>query len=282
MQFVRYANLELKTRAINHRVGSFRYKELGEGTPGTPGNYNLRLVWSETDFFSPRHMHNFDQVRVQMQGTFYFDADGTMKPGVAAYFPEGTPYGPQTSQQDTVQLVLQLGGPSGAGYLAEAQRIASVAALAETGEFRDGKYFAPGKAGTGGTDAFQAAWEHAQSRKMVYPPMRLQKPLFTNPDSFDWVAVPGSSGAECKQLWRFGAHAVGLDMVHLDTGGTISIPGPVSCFVEHGAGVVRGAADNPASADYADYDTAHAATGETLTWTATTASRLIVFVHPTF
>ena len=279
MQFVRYANLELKTRGVNHRVGSFRYKQLGEGAPGTPGNYNLRLVWSETDFFSPRHMHNFDQVRVQMQGTFYFDADGTMKPGVAAYFPEGTPYGPQTSQQDTVQLVLQLGGPSGAGYLAEAQRIASVAALAETGEFRDGKYFAPGKAGTGGTDAFQAAWEHAQGRKMVYPPMRLQKPLFTNPESFDWVAVPGTTGAESKQLWHFGAHSVGLDIVRLVPGATIEITGPVTCFVEHGTGSVSSGGDKEI---YTDYDTAHAAAGDTLTCTASTASRLIVFVHPTF
>ena len=279
MQFVRYANLELKTRGVNHRVGSFRYKQLGEGTLGTPDNYNLRLVWSETDFFSPRHMHNFDQVRVQMQGTFYFDADGTMKPGVAAYFPEGTPYGPQTSQQDTVQLVMQLGGPSGAGYLGEAQRIASVAALAETGEFRDGKYFAPGKAGTGGTDAFQAAWEHAQGRKVVYPPMRLQKPLFTNPESFDWVAVPGTTGAESKQLWRFGAHTVGLDMVRLDAGATIEIAGPVTCFVEHGNGSVSSSGDKEI---YTDYDTAHAAAGDTLTCAASSASRLIVFVHPTF
>ena len=279
MQFVRYANLELKTRGVNHRVGSFRYKQLGEGTLGTPGNYNLRLVWSETDFFSPRHMHNFDQVRVQMQGTFYFDADGTMKPGVAAYFPEGTPYGPQTSQQDTVQLVMQLGGQSGAGYLGEAQRIASVAALAETGEFRDGKYFAPGKAGTGGTDGFQAAWEHAQGRKMVYPPMRLQKPLFTNPESFDWVAVPGTTGAESKQLWRFGAHSVGLDMVRLGAGATIEIAGPVTCFVEHGTGSVSSGGDKEI---YTDYDTVHAAAGDTLTCAASSASRLIVFVHPTF
>ena len=279
MQFVCYANLELKTRGINHRVGSFRYKELGEGTPGTPGNYNLRLVWSETDFFSPRHMHNFDQVRVQMQGTFHFDADGTMKPGVAAYFPEGTPYGPQTSQQDTVQLVMQIGGPSGTGYLSEMQRISSVAALAAIGEFRDGKYFGPDKADTGGTDSFQAAWEHAQGRKMVYPPMRLQKPLFTNPESFGWVAVPCQTGVARKQLWRFGAHTVGLDMVRLDAGARHSIAGPVSCFVERGAGTVR---SNDAEYAYGDYDSVHALPGETVSWAATTASTMIVFVHPQF
>jgi hypothetical protein len=279
MHFVRYTGLELKTRGVNHRVGSFRYKELGEGTPGTPGNYNLRLVWSETDFFSPRHMHNFDQVRVQMQGTFRFDADGTMKPGVAAYFPEGTPYGPQTSQQDTVQLVMQIGGPSGAGYLSEAQRVAAVAALAVAGAFRDGKYFAPGKDGTGGTDGFQAAWEHAQGRKMVYPTMRLQKPLFTNPEAFGWTAVADRTGAARKQLWRFGSDTVGLDMVRLDAGASVDIAGPVSCFIEHGAGTVH---SDGADHDYAAYDTVHAASGEAVTWIATAGSVLIVFVHPQF
>ena len=82
MQLIRDLDTQIKTRGINHRVGTFRYKELGEGEPGTPGNYNLRMVWSQTDFFSPRHRHNFDQVRVQMTGTFSFDDDGVMRPGV--------------------------------------------------------------------------------------------------------------------------------------------------------------------------------------------------------
>jgi hypothetical protein len=68
-------------------------------------------------------------------------------------------------------------------------------------------------------------------------------------------------------------------MVRLDAGATIEIAGPVTCFVEHGTGSVSSGGDKEI---YTDYDTAHAATGETLTWTATTASRLIVFVHPTF
>ena len=109
--------------------------------------------------------------------------------------------------------------------------------------------------------------------------MRLQKPLFTNPESFDWVAVPGTTGAESKQLWRFGAHSVGLDMVRLDAGATIEIAGPVTCFVEHGTGSVSRGEDKEI---YTDYDTAHAAAGDTLTWAASSASRLIVFVHPTF
>ena len=104
MDLVNYEQAALHTRAVNHREGSFRYKDLGQGTPGRPENFYLRMVWTEGDFFSPRHMHNFDQVRVQIKGRFSFDKDGTMHPGCIGYFPEGTPYGPQTSAEDTIQL----------------------------------------------------------------------------------------------------------------------------------------------------------------------------------
>lgn len=87
MHLIRYQDTELKTRGINHRVGSFRYKDLGEGVPGTADNFFLRLVWSQTDFFSPRHLHNFDQLRVQIEGEFDFATDGAMKLGAIAYTP---------------------------------------------------------------------------------------------------------------------------------------------------------------------------------------------------
>ncbi len=73
MDFVRYEQATLHTRGANHREGSFRYKDLGQGTAGRAENFYLRMVWTEGDFFSPRHMHNFDQVRVQIKGGFSFD-----------------------------------------------------------------------------------------------------------------------------------------------------------------------------------------------------------------
>lgn len=99
-QFIRHSEVALQTRGINHRVGSFRFKDLGSGHAGRPDNFLLRLVTSGTDFFSPRHMHNFDKVRVQVQGSFSFDADGMMEPGAVGDFPEATAYDPQTSRED--------------------------------------------------------------------------------------------------------------------------------------------------------------------------------------
>lgn len=277
MQLIRYADTELQTRGINHRVGTFRFKDLGEGVAGTPGNFFLRLVWSQTDFFSPRHLHNFDQVRVQLKGEFDFATDGVMKPGAVAYFPEGTPYGPQTSQDETLQLVMQIGGPSGAGYMSEAQRVAAVDALAKIGRFSEGRYFAPGDTGSTGIDSLQAAWEHALGQKMVYPPQRFQKPVLINPDAMAWQAR--APGIERRQIWDFGRQAVALEQYRLDTGSALVLTGPLSCFVEQGAGQAEGEATE---SSFESFDAMHLKQGEAVTLTPQEPTKLLVFRHPVF
>jgi hypothetical protein len=273
MQLIRYANTELQTRGINHRVGTFRFKDLGEGVAGTPGNFFLRLVWSQTDFFSPRHLHNFDQVRVQLEGEFDFATDGVMKPGAVAYFPEGTPYGPQTSQDETLQLVMQIGGPSSAGYMSEAQRVAAVDALAKVGRFSEGRYFAPGDTGSTGIDSLQAAWEYALGQKMVYPPQRFQKPVLMNPDAIAWQAQ--GLGVERRLIWDFGRQAVALAQYKLAPGAALALQGPLSCFVEQGIGQVD-------SQSFESFDALHLENGEAVTLTAQEPAKLLVFVHPVF
>lgn len=273
MQLIRYADTELQTRGINHRVGTFRFKDLGEGVAGTPGNFFLRLVWSQTDFFSPRHLHNFDQVRVQLEGEFDFATDGVMKPGAVAYFPEGTPYGPQTSQDETLQLVMQIGGPSGAGYMSEAQRVAAVDALAKVGRFSEGRYFAPGDTSSTGIDSLQAAWEYALGQKMVYPPQRFQKPVLMNPDAIAWQAQ--GLGVERRLIWDFGRQAVALAQYKLARGAALALQGPLSCFVEQGIGQVD-------SESFESFDALHLKNGEAVTLTAQEPAKLLVFVHPVF
>ena len=285
MRLIRYTNAELKTRGINHRVGTFRYKDLGEGLPGTPGNFYLRMVWSGEDFFSPRHLHNFDQVRVQIEGEFDFAGDGSMKPGDIGYFPEGTPYGPQTSQKHTVQLVLQIGGPSGSGYISQAQRVDAVESLSRTGQFSDGRYFAGGGTGSTGIDGFQAAWEEALGRKMVYPPRRFQKPVLMDPEALAWEALPGQPGVDRRQLWRFGRQAVAADLYRAAPGAALALAGPATCFVKRGAGHVQAGSDghdeSPGSA-FESFDVVHIEQGESVTLRPREATQLLVFRHPLF
>jgi hypothetical protein len=273
MQLVSYADTPVQTRGINHRVGTFRFKDMGEGEAGTAGNFFLRLVWSQTDFFSPRHLHNFDQVRLQLEGEFDFATDGLMKPGAVAYFPEGTPYGPQTSQDETLQLVMQIGGPSGAGYMSEAQRVAAVDALAKIGRFSEGRYFATGDTGSTGIDSLQAAWEFALGQKMVYPPQRFQKPVLMNPDAISWRAL--GAGVAHRQIWDFGSQAVALEQYRLATDAALVLKGPLSCFVEQGAGQAQ-------AKTFKSFDALHLKQGEAVTLTAKEPAKLLVFVHPVF
>lgn len=278
MQVRHFAEEPIQGRVNYHRVGDFKYRELGVGTPGTPGNYSLRMVYTGPDFFSPRHAHNFDQVRIQISGVFPFDKDGTMKPGTIGYFPEGTAYGPQTSQEAGMTLVLQIGGASGSGFLSDRERDDAVTELMKTGRFVDGRYCAEGGA-EGGVDGFQAIWEQARGRQMKYPGRRLQKPMLAMPQSVDWRAVPGCPGVESKRVFNFGSTTVGVDQYRLAAGARLSLSGPSSCFVAEGAGELH-AGDAIESFDR--YDAINLGAGESAVVEARDGAELTVIAHPVF
>jgi hypothetical protein len=279
MQFIRCDQTPEHLRGTNHRVGTFRFRDLGQGRPGDPGNFYLRIVGSSGDFFSPRHRHNFDQVRVQLSGRFAFGQDGTMEPGCIGYFPEGTPYGPQTSAEDTLQLVLQIGGPSGSGYLGEQQRQAAVDALARVGRFEDGRYFAPGDATSTGVDAFEAAWEHAMQRRVRYPQPRFERPLLIHPEAFAWQDVPGATGVRLRTLWDFGTRTVGCQLWRLGPGARSTARGPASWVLRDG----RATVESPSLAsEVSPLDALHLAHGESAVLAAACEATFLAFPHPVF
>src|SRR6476646_7995558 len=84
-------------RGLEYRGGTFHYRNLMEGTPGTIDNFQLSMGRNDKDFVSPRHRHNFEQFRFQLEGDLDFARDGVMTPGMLGYFPEGASYGPPTS-----------------------------------------------------------------------------------------------------------------------------------------------------------------------------------------
>ena len=273
MNLVSFEAAPLHTRGTNHRQGSFRYKDLGQGTPGRLGNYYLRIVWTEGDFFSPRHMHNFDQVRVQLAGRFSFDKDGTMHPGGIGYFPEGTAYGPQTSAEDTIQLAMQIGGPSRSGYISEGERQTAVEALSKQGRFEGGKYFANNDTSGGGQDGFEAVWEYANGRRIKYPKKRLEKPLLVNPEAFEWLDVAGAPGVRMKRLWDFGATSLSCSLYRLGAGSALPLAGALTAFVLSGGGAMG-------DLRFGKYDALHLVSGEAARVAAREDSELLVMPHP--
>lgn len=220
----------------NPRGGLFHAKRLIEGEAGDRGNFLFIIGKTFGDFFSPRHRHNFDQVRVQLEGTAAFGRDGDMQPGAVGYFPEGTPYGPQTCTGESVVLVLQFGGASGNGYMSEDELQGSVAALKQHGDFNDGVYRRHGGKGRKNQDAYEAAWENWSGRKLVYPSQRYQNPILMDAGVFEWVRDPQSMGVEVKHLGEFTERRTTLALLRLAAGAQAVLPSHSLFFVMSGRG----------------------------------------------
>jgi quercetin dioxygenase-like cupin family protein len=249
MRVVQGAEVEFVERTEKPRGGRFRRKTLLEGTPGTPGNYLLQNAETFGDFVSPRHRHNFDQYRFQIRGTFEFGRDGTMTPGVVAYFPEGTSYGPQTSSEDSLTLVLQFGGASGTGYMSERELIEAVSALKQQGVFKDGVYTRTDpQGGRKNQDAYEACWEYHNGRTLEYPPQRFQAPVFMNPENFDYVEAPDEAGVSTRLLGAFGERRTDIGFLRMQPGAVHAASGARLFYVLSGEGTLENHAFKPESA----------------------------------
>ena len=251
------------------REGVLRSRRLLAGEPGTPGNFSLQLSSTPT-YYSPRHRHNFDQVRFQLRGDFDFSTDGVMKPGCVAYFPEGTYYGPQSSPAPSETLVLQFGGASGSGYLSAEQYEQASAGLAQLGTFAEGVYLRlKPDGGKINKDAYEAVWERVNGRPLVYPGERYLRPVFMDPASFDWTPLADQPGVHCKHLGEFSERRTRIALCQIVPGASMCLADHSIYFVVSGAGVVGTQAFQP-------HATIHLAAGERA---SAIASELVELLH---
>jgi hypothetical protein len=228
--------------ALNNQIreGVIRAVRILEGEPG-PDNFALKLVNIEGDFFSPRHRHNFDQVRLQLEGSFDYDRDGCFTPGAIGYFPEGTRYGPQTSSGNTWNLLLQFGGASGSGYTAESEEEHAAAALREKGKFEKGVYTYFNSDGTKiNQDAYEAVWEHIHGRPLVYPKERYERPVFMNSKAFEWVPLKDQPGVASKMMGVFSERETKLAFYKVDSAAKLALEENSFYFFLSGTGEVNG------------------------------------------
>lgn len=261
-------------RKFEHREGAFHHRKLMAGEPDTPGNFSLELVRTTTDFFSPRHRHNFDQFRYQLEGEFDFDRNGKMKPGILGYFPEGTPYGPQSSSVSSLTLTLQFGGASASGYMTQEQMEVGMAELKKHGRFEKGVYRRnEGEEGKRNVDGYQAIWEYVNKRPMKYPEPRYHDPIMINPEHFAWLPLEGAAGVYEKLMGVFTERGTEARLLRLEPAATFRATGRRLYFVLGGEGRV--------SADRFRRDTTVLCErGEETTFAATAASEILVLGLP--
>jgi hypothetical protein len=242
MQVVPIESRKLTTLDNQIREGVIRACRILEGEPGAD-NYSLKLVNIEGDFFSPRHRHNFDQIRIQLEGQFDYDKDGCFTPGSVGYFPEGTRYGPQTSSGVTWNLLLQFGGASGSGYTAESEEERAAGELKQQGAFEKGVFTRYKEDGTKvNQDAYEAIWEHIHGRPLVYPKERYERPVFMNSGHFDWVSVPGQPGVCSKLMGVFSELETKIAFFKLEAGSVLPLEARSFYFVLSGTGQAQGQA----------------------------------------
>jgi hypothetical protein len=223
------------------RAGLFHSQSLLNGPEGTPENFYLQLSHLHNDFFSPRHRHNFDQVRVQLIGDASFTRDGVMRPGTVGYFPEGVYYGPQENAGESKTLVLQFGGASGGGYISEERFQQGVEELKQFGTFEKGVFHRPKEdGGRKNQDAYEAVWEHIHGRRMEYPKSEHAEPVFMDPKDFAWADEPAAPGVRRKLLGVFSARKTRISILGLEAGATAKLAPNAIAFVLSGRGTAAG------------------------------------------
>jgi hypothetical protein len=243
-------------RGLEHRGGIFHFRNVLEGTPGRLDNFQLSLGRMGGEFYSPRHRHNFEQIRIQIAGALDYARDGKMTAGMIGYYPEGVFYGPQSQAPDDEPqtLVLQFGGASGAGYLCREEVKAGMDALAAQGEFRNGVFRRHGDTeGRRNTDGYQAIWEHIRARPMDYPAPRYSRPLLIDPAAFAWTDRPEPGCAE-KFLGGFTERGASVRCLRLEPGARLRLAGRSVLVILDGAGEIAGGAYRRLTALFLDHD----------------------------
>jgi hypothetical protein len=287
MKIVQTDEIPLK-RALEHRGGIFHGRIVVEGEPGALDNFQVSYGQMGGDFNSPRHRHNFEQIRYQLEGVLDYGRDGKLSAGMVGYFPEAVYYGPQSQDPNIAckTIVLQFGGASGSGYLSQAEVQAGMRELKEVGEFKDGVFrrhplpnppplAGEGREGAGkrNMDGYQAIWEHVNARPMVYPKPRYPQPIFMDPANYEWVPVAGAPGVAEKLLGVFTERRSESSFLRLDAGASYTGRGKGVYVVTRGAGTVGDQTMRALTTVYLE-------PGETVTFSAREETELLHFGLP--
>ena len=230
-----------------HRQGTIEFKCLLQGEEQRPDNFEFSLVQTRGHYHTPRHRHNFDQVRLNLTGAMNYADGKDLRSGEVGYFPEGTRYGPQNIVGDPLTLVLQSGGASGEGFMSYRQLNEGHRALEKLGAFSKGAFRWDPKHRPSGKslnqDGYEAIWEYVNGRELRYPEPRHTEPVVMHPDKAgDWT--PAARGVKRKLLGNFSERRIEIEVLRMDAGVDIELGGDGAqrvYFARTGSGTANGA-----------------------------------------
>ena len=198
------------------RVNTIRRKRLPleTGVPGVTCEFSLSVV--PEGYFTPRHRHNFDQIRYTLTGV-QSTGYGDLGPGEIGYFPEGAYYGPQQQEGECSTLVLQFQGASGEHLLSNQEMNVTYQKMIAAGAiFQDGIY--RGTTPSGGKknkDSYVAIWEEHEGKKLTFPKARYRAPVMMQPQFYSWLPDRERPGVETKHLGTFNEMRTGIGFFRL-------------------------------------------------------------------
>jgi hypothetical protein len=203
------------------RDGILENKFLLIGQDGSPNNYVLTVGRAGAGGWqTPRHRHNFDQIRYVLEGDYPYEGEKVLPEGWVGYFPESVYYGPQARPEGLLVMGFQFGGASGAGYLSVEQREAANAALAKKGTFKAGMYTYVDENGQTQTkDGSVACFEEAMGKPVTLAEPRYNSSIIMNPAAFAWMPGP-TAGSFVKWLGSFTERNTRIGFVRLEANAT--------------------------------------------------------------
>ena len=203
------------------RDGKLDQKFLLEGEDNSPNNYLLNVgLTGSGGWGTPRHRHNFDQIRYVLKGKYPVSPHKAMGEGSVAYFPESVHYGPQDRPEGLEMMVIQFGGASGSGFLSTPQREAANKALEAKGQFKSGIFtWHDDKGQKHNMDGSAACYEEATGKKLAFAEPRYDDVIVMDPDSYTWVKS-GAPGVSKKPLGIFTERATKIGFIKVEAGAT--------------------------------------------------------------
>jgi hypothetical protein len=204
------------------RVHMIRRKRLPleTGIDGVTMEYSLSVV--PDGYFTPRHRHNFDQIRYTLSG-LQSTGLGDLAGGECGYFPEGSHYGPQQQKGECECLVLQFQGASGEHLLSNEEMNATYEKLLKSGgKFENGVYkgFKP-DGSPKNKDSYEAIWEEHEGRDLVFPEPRYRAPVMMLAKNYRFWPDRNRPGVEIKHLGSFSEARTGISFLRLLPGAEI-------------------------------------------------------------
>lgn len=198
------------------RVHMIRRKRLPLETavPGVTMEYSLSVV--PDGYFTPRHRHNFDQIRYTLSG-IQSTGLGDLAAGECGYFPEGSHYGPQKQEGECECLVLRFQGASGEHLLSNEEMNATYDRLIKAGgRFENGVYKGLKPDGTPkNRDSYEAIWEEHEGRELVFPPPRYREPVMMLSKNYRFWPDRRRPGLEIKHLGTFSEARTGIGFLRI-------------------------------------------------------------------